>query len=867
MRTFGRCMASAIALMICLFWVHPAFAAATQGSVTGVVIDASTGANIAGAKLTLTGSGKSFSTTSDSHGAFGFTNIDPGTWVLRTIAVQYQLSISGELKVTAGKETALSVALQPVSTTNITTLGRVTVQGHRALNTSSAAAVTITANDYANTGTTQIQQLLETTPGLTIEHFDNGAPGNVATFTIRGAGGFAGGNNTGYEILVLQDGEPVRNGQFGDADLSAFTPAIYSRTEVVKGVGGTSLFGANTVGGTLNLVTIDPKATEGAEAIVTVGTYGSFDYNLSQTNTYGRLGYVLDYHGYGTDGYIPSQLVVDIPPCTFCFGINTAPIGTLVHPTEAMNLKSGLGKIKYNFSANSYGVLTYTDEADTRDQLGLLGNPETVTLASNFSTFATDPFGNPYWFGFPVNYVQNTSPKTSFEVHSVLGGGALLLRYYNNWINRWIDGNHAPPANCCFLQKSIDHLTGTLASWDKAFGNHDFTIALGGNSDTFDSGNCGAFGFTCAGFENSSSGFPPDVPVIDGNIDTVTGTQIERTVLLRDDYEMSAKFRATLAGYYSSYTGLNVKRFDPRLALVNRPDDNTVIRASVGTGFAAPRLSDLVTPLNLSPFSSVSGPNCPTDGSNTFCNATSGNPNVKQESALGYDVSYERTWGTQGDFSIDLYRTNLHDHIFDAILPAPPNLFFSGTTTPVLGIFEPINLAGSVYTGIEFSGSLPVTNEFAIKGYYNTQAAYPFGVDLATQQNLGNVVNDNQYQGIPLHKVGYSVNFQNGQRVSAFFGGDWFGPNNAYNVPQFWIYNGGITLPYSRDTMLHIALHNIFNKNALIFSNFNGGVPYPTIPGFSGCPGSGPCVVPTTAFSAAPHSISVSLDTRWGSLK
>jgi outer membrane receptor protein involved in Fe transport len=512
-----------------------------------------------------------------------------------------------------------------------------------------------------------------------------------------------------------------------------------------------------------------------------------------------------------------------------------------------MGLRSGLGKIRYNFSDNTYGVLTVTDEADWRDQSGLISNPETVFLAGPGVTLSKDPLGYPYFFVFPMNFVWNTDPKYAFDLHTALAGGSLVARYYDNWINRWVDGNSAPSFDCCFLQKSIDHLAGELLTWEKPFGNQNITLAVGGNGDNFQYG----------------SQFNFEKPVTASQITPTTGSQIERTVLLRDDDDISAKFRATFAGYYSDYNDLNVKRFDPRFAVVNRPDENTAIRFSVGTGFAPPRLSDIVSPLDLSVFTSTTGPNC--TSSNFFCNATSGNPNIKPETGTGYDLGFERTFGAQGDLSIDLYRTDLKSHIFYGILPAPPGLLFSDGVTPVLGIQEPINLAGSVYTGIEASGALPVTRFFTAHAYYNTQASYPTGVDLMTEQTLGDVVNNQQYLGVPLHKIGWSMSFQNGANLTAFFGADWFGPNNSYNVPQFWQYNAGASVPYGPDTSLHVAWRNIFNKNATIFETFGGGVPYPSIAGFGGC--SSACTYTTSAYSSPPHTLTVTIDHRWGSLR
>jgi outer membrane receptor for ferrienterochelin and colicin len=859
MRTQVRFAAILAGLILGALCLAPA-AAASQSSIQGVVYNASSGASVADARITLMGGGAQPSTTtSDVNGAFSFSGLNAGTYFLRTTAPLYQAAQSAPIVVGEGQTVDVSVALAPVSTANITTLGHVTVRGQRTLNTGSAAAVTITADTYTSTGNTQIQQLLESTPGVTIENFDNGAPGNVTTLTIRGTGGFVGGSNTGYEVLVLQDGEPIRNGEYGDDDLSSLTPAIYSRTEVVKGVGGTSIFGANTIGGTLNLVTIDPKATEGALASLLVGSYGTSDYDVLDTDTSGRLGYVFDYHGYNTQGYVPTQLLVDVPPFTFSSHATTPPVGSITNPTERMTLKSGLGKIRYSFGASSYAVVTFTDEADVRDQFGLLGDPETVFLSQTETSYSNDPLGYPYWFGYPDNFVQNTDPKYGIDYHAVLGGGALVLRYYTNWVNRWVDGNSAPPAECCFLQKSIDHLTGVIGTWEKSVGNNDLTLAAGGNGDSFVYGSCGDFSFSCS--IDTEDGFPLNVKVTDADIATTNATQIEDTYLVRDEYQASDKLQVTGAAYYSDYSDLNVKRFDPRVALVDRPDQNSVIRLSAGTGFAAPRISDIVSPLVTNPFLTVSGPNCP--ASNQYCDATSGNRNIKSETGVGYDLGYERTWGQLGDASIDVYRTDLDNHIFDAILPASAALQSEG----ILGIEEPVNIAHSTYQGIEFSMAVPVTDMFAVRGYYNTQSAYPYGVSLQSEAIFNDVVNNQQYLGVPLHKAGYSLNFQNGRRWTAFMGGDWNGPNNSWNVSPFWVYNAGISAPFAQDTQLYFAWHNIFNKNAGIYSVFDGGVPYSGV--FHNPETNAYYTAPyaTSAYSYAPHGISLEIEQRWGSMR
>ena len=815
-------------------------APAGTSSVTGTVTNATSQAPVAGANLELKGSGVDVKTASDASGAFSFTNLAAGTYSLRTAAPGYQTSTSSPFAVGTSEQVQLAIALPPVSVSSLKTIASIRVNGRQSVNTTTTPTVTITNRQFVTNGQVLITQALEQTPGVTVEHYDGGL-GSVSTLTIRGAGGFTQGGNTGYEVLVLQDGQPMRNGEFGDADLSTLTPAIYDRVELLKGVGGTSLFGANTIGGTLNLVTRDPLAKEGGEFIGGVGGFGTSTYDLVETNTIGRFGYIFDIHRLNTPGPIPGNFIADYVtnvnggPCT-----GVSDCGPLWHPTQTFDLKSDLFKIKYQFSPVTYVTLSSQNESDLRDQLGLLTNPTTASDGS-----AVDPLGHPYFFGFPGDQLWNLQPKASVDLHTQIAGGDFIARTYGGTLQRVDDGNGEPPGICCFLQRSVDRLYGDEAYWTRLFGQHQITVAAGANGDSYFFAAQGAGG-----------------PLSFNDLRYTSGKQIERTYLARDDYQASPRLNLTLTAYYSTYDTLQVKRFDPRFGIVYRPNVSTAVRASVASGFAAPNLADLYNPLDTTTNSAVSDPRCPSTYQFGACAAPSGNPGLKSETAVGYDLGIDHTFGyrSRGLVSLDLYRTNLHGHIYTVNNPAPAGTgnFTTGGNAglPILFINEPINLSGSVYTGFEFSGTYPVTHNFSISNYYSTQAAYPFGLDVITQTNAGDTVNNQQFQGVPVHMLGYSVRYLNDAGAQGFFRGDYQMYNNSYNVDPFWIYSAGITLPVQHESDLTFTWQNIFNKNATLFSNFDGGVPYPGI--------NGPFF--ETAHPTNPHMIMVTLTHRWGSL-
>lgn len=578
-------------------------AAAKASSVTGTVTNASSRGPVSGATVELTGPGADRKTSSDAHGAFDFEGLAAGTYSIRTNATGYALTVSPPFAIGASEHVQLAVALQPESSTALKTIASVRINGKQAVSASSAPTVTITNREYVAKGQVLVQQALQQTPGVTIEHY-NGGLGSVAVLTIRGAGAFSESQyaNTGYEVLVLQDGEPLRNGQYGDFDLSTLTPAIYSRTEVLKGVGGTSLFGANTIGGTLNLVTRDPLKSEGGEFLGTVGGFGFTDFNVSETNTIGKFGYVFDVHRMTSDGPIPGSLLGDYANyCAFSTQANGACF--IAHPTQSFDLKSALAKVRYQASPVTSLTLTGTFESDMRDQNGLQGNPTTVNGAS------TDSQGIPFYFGYPVDNVYNIQPKYALDVHSQVAGGDLILRTYAQLLER-VDGDIAalpttpldnPPYPGAtienynqYMDRALDRLYGTEAYWTRIFGKHTVTLAAGGNGDSF---------FEWGGAIPQPMTFS-QLPLV------VQGKQIERTYMIRDQVEASAKWRLDFAGYYSSYDTLNTKRFDPRLGVVFRPDLSSAAHFSVASGFAAPRIRDINLVLDTNIADAGSDPRC-----------------------------------------------------------------------------------------------------------------------------------------------------------------------------------------------------------------------------------------------------------------
>jgi len=119
----------------------------------------------------------------------------------------------------------------------------------------------IIGDDLAATNKTKLEDLLATVPGLTLAK--NSTFANGAMVEIRGLGTTAYQNGTAPTIGFMIDGMPYGPSEvieFGgvNAGIPDIDPSDIARIEVLKGPQG-SLYGADSIGGLINIITKDPS--------------------------------------------------------------------------------------------------------------------------------------------------------------------------------------------------------------------------------------------------------------------------------------------------------------------------------------------------------------------------------------------------------------------------------------------------------------------------------------------------------------------------------------------------------------------------------------------------------------------------------
>ncbi len=141
------------------------------------------------------------------------------------------------------------------------------------LQTVPIAITAVTAKSIEDSHTVNLEALTGAVPNVQIGHFSN-TP-TSATFSIRGMSVVDPDPYAGQTVTVVMDGVPL---VFNIVSL----PDLFDidRIEVLKGPQGT-LFGANTIGGVVNIVTAQPTGEFGGKADGTFGNYNRFDSDVA----------------------------------------------------------------------------------------------------------------------------------------------------------------------------------------------------------------------------------------------------------------------------------------------------------------------------------------------------------------------------------------------------------------------------------------------------------------------------------------------------------------------------------------------------------------------------------------------------------
>ncbi len=152
--------------------------------------------------------------------------------------------------------------------------------------------LSIGAEEIARSGAGSITELLQRQRGIEVTR--NGGPGTNASVFLRGS--------NGNQVIVLIDGVRIGSASSGAAAWNAIPLAAVDHIEIVYGPLST-LYGADAIGGVVQIFTKKGQGSLAMEASVLAGTYGTRSGTAGISGSTGPFSYALSAGKERSDGF------------------------------------------------------------------------------------------------------------------------------------------------------------------------------------------------------------------------------------------------------------------------------------------------------------------------------------------------------------------------------------------------------------------------------------------------------------------------------------------------------------------------------------------------------------------------------------
>jgi outer membrane receptor protein involved in Fe transport len=791
----------------------PALAKSILVSATGTVTSGD-GSPIAGARITLSGNGPARSATTDKTGTFTFDTLRPGTYSVSAAAPGYT-TLTGRTIAIASESTSLQLTLLRQQASSLTVIGEVRSNGGQSLSTASAPTVQINAPKYAAQGVSTVSDILQNQMSTTVVPVLGGGLNAPEVVALRGP--------DPSETLVDLDGHQINNGNTGDFDLSLLDPAELQSVEVVYGVAPSSLYGPNTLGGALNVRTLEPTTQTETLERFSAGSYNTFLQTIQATGTDGRWGFAFSVHRMTSGGQLDDYEFPYLNAKGTAIA-GYAPIG------NDMWTSSAIGKLRYSFTNGGFVGITFRDQAVNRDLSAVMsvgpapGGP--VSDYENFSGTSASTDNAAYDLDLQLPLGRQTAGAAATT---------MTFRHQTDVVNQSVNGPGT--ATSPYLYNDRDFSTDDTLEFDRALSNGSLSlkfavtnesltvndyipgviyadtlsrplpISANNDVDFWGAGTAAAFGESITPADSSASTGP--------TIQQLGQTQ--RWVGARYELDPTAKIHFQLATYYSDYSTFG-HSIDPRFGFVWTPTGDSALRASVGSTFQSPQLPTFIVPNPLPP-------PAPTPYGNYV---SIGNPNATAERSTNYDFGLEHYFRFPQypvHLSFDVYRTDLHNGVATYYSPTPcvAGVDYHGDY-PCLSY--PVNVTQEVYEGFVIGGDMTLAPRTTLHAEYDTDAVYTQAVPASA---LDGVVLYEQSLGVPLHKMNLTIEHDPNAGLSYYAGMLYEGAYNELNLPPYATLRAGITWH------LHNLDVGVYGENLTDTYNFlttraDGGVVYGAVP-------------------------------------
>jgi outer membrane receptor protein involved in Fe transport len=534
----------------------------------------------------------------------------------------------------------------------------------QALRRAPAVASVITAADIAAMGATDLDQVLESVPGIHVNRTPNS---NSPLYVVRGI-------VSPYtpQILMLQNGIPITTAYVGNKGniWGGYPVEHIARIEIIRGP-GSALYGADAFSGVINIITKGPAEAHGSEIGARAGSFGTYD---AWAQHGGKLGpvEVAAYLRMGrTDGF-DSTIAADAQTRNdklFGTHASLAPGGlnNQVKSQDAnLELVYGLWRARLGYKKR-YDMGTGGGIASALDPVG---RQRSERITSSLA-WADPQLTRDWGLGASLSTQQYSQEVTT--LYRLLPPGATFPT------GVFVNGMIGAPET---WERSY-RLSG-YADYNGLSGHH---LRIGAGHDDIDLYRVREQ----RNFNYAANGTPIPLP---GVIETTNTTPFMRPqrrkidyVYLQDEWNLAKDWNLTAGVRHDQYSDFGGTT-NPRLALVWDASFDLTAKLLYGRAFRAPAFLESY---------GISNP------------VALGNPNLKPERNATTELSF--AWQARSDATVNLtfYRYDMKDIIRTVVNPIPG----TGATYA--------NTGDQNGKGIELETNWTVTRDLRLSGNYAWQ--------------------------------------------------------------------------------------------------------------------------------------------------
>lgn len=503
-----------------------------------------------------------------------------------------------------------------------------------------AVVSVVTAKDIERIGATDIDEVLETVPGL---HVARDAAGYNPVYTFRGISA-----QYNPQVLMLINGIPITNLFQGDRNLvwGGMPVQAISKIEVIRGP-GSALYGADAFAGVINIVTHEATGEKSFETGVRYGTYNRKELWATGGGTLGEVKYYGAVEALKTDGF-DEKITSDLQTVLDSL---TGTSASLAPGSVNMERKNLDARIEL-----AYKNLKLRAGAQIRDDAGDgAGASQALALDNAFAsdrlnidlTYENKQFTDNLAIKVQTSYLQ-TSQKVNGNLILFPEGAVVPNLVAFNPLDPFAALNPFPDGVIGTPEVKERHTRFNFSSFYTGINRHEIGMGAGYyNGDLYEVKESKNYGI------HPITGIPmsPGDPVVDvTDTDYVFLTESRREnsyVFLQDVWRFMNDWELTAGVRYDHYSDFG-DTVNPRLALVWSTSRNLTTKLMYGEAFRAPSFAQtraINNPLVL------------------------GNPELDPEELKSYELAFDYRPSPSVDFNLNMFYYEWEDII--QYVPAP----------------------------------------------------------------------------------------------------------------------------------------------------------------------------------------------------